>query len=569
MYTPVRGRVNFDIAITNRSGDVLSGVLVRVLTLKFPGGVTASEDDVRAGSNVDSPTVVGGQYGNGTLAVANDDVARPLYVGLPSGDPKKPGAVFPLLAATYRDDVFPRPWVAAPPISRPVYPGETDPLHLSLRAGPPRPVPDDLAADVYRRYAAAFPFRLSWQDRRPIGYLNLCTTVPHPASGKNPRGWFNNDPTVDVTTPEGRQSPQARLLDLADRSIPLLKATNAQGVIIWDIEGQEYPHAMSYVGDPRHLPAEVDPVADRFFQKFRDAGLRVGVCLRPQKPMKTLYADVPEQVQVADNLYNLNDKIAYAKKRWGCTLFYVDSNVHFDPGPAPVTAMPTNCSPPDCSRTRRRRTRTCCSFRSSRRRSTTPTPRPMMSFGRGRGDAGGRAPRLPGRLYRDLSRHRHVRRPAGHAPRGTDRLGTTRRHPPVPSVVPGSGDGAGAGNIQGCRPLRLKMPIESVPVDTAPCVPIRSRPRRNLGALLWLWLAGLLLSGESLADPPATGSNVGRPAAAWADPSYGQWHSCVIGGGGYLLNTVICPSDPRACYGLYVSKGLQLHLTSVSQPAWA
>ncbi|MGI4788630.1 MAG: hypothetical protein ACRYFS_07245 [Janthinobacterium lividum] len=331
-YTLLPGRVNLDITITNRSGDVLSGVLVQALTLRFPGGVTAFEDNIRAGSGVDSPTVVGVSYRNGTLAAANDDVARPLYVGLPGIDPKQPNTVYPLLTATYRDDVFPRSWLGSPRISRPIYPGESDHLHLSLRVGLPGPAPDDLAADVYHHYAAAFPFHLVWKDRRPIGYLNLCTTVPHPASGKNPRGWFNNDPTVDVTTPEGRLSLQTRLLDLADHSIPFLKATNAQGVIIWDIEGQEYPHAMSYVGDPRDLPAEVDPVADRFFQKFRDAGLRVGVCLRTQKPTKTLYSNVAEQTQVADNLYNLNDKIAYAKKRWGCTLFYVDSNVHFELG---------------------------------------------------------------------------------------------------------------------------------------------------------------------------------------------------------------------------------------------
>ncbi len=328
------GKVNLDITITNRSGDILSGILLQPLALKFPGH-TAFEDDTRTGSGVDSPTVVGVSYRDGTLAAANDDVARPLYFGLPSGDPKKPDSVFPVLAATYRDAVFPHSWLASPRISRPIYPGESDHLHLSLRIGPPGPAPDDLAADVYRRYASAFPFHLSWTDRRPIGYLNLCTTVPHPASGKNPRGWFNNDPTVDVTTPEGRLSLQTRLLALADHSIPILKATNAQGVIIWDIEGQEYPHAMSYVGDPRHLPEEVDPVADRFFQKFRDAGLRVGVCLRPQRPMKTIYGDVPEQMQVTDDFYNLNDKIAYAKKRWGCTLFYVDSNVHFEPGSSP------------------------------------------------------------------------------------------------------------------------------------------------------------------------------------------------------------------------------------------
>ncbi|BDI29467.1 hypothetical protein CCAX7_15180 [Capsulimonas corticalis] len=333
--TPAAGRVNFDIAISNHSGDVLSGVLIQLLTLKFPGGVKSFEDGLRTGSNVDKPTVVGVEYGSGALAAANDDVTQPLYFGLPTGDPKKPDSVFPLLAATYRDAVFPSAWMASPRIDRPIYPGESAHLHLSLRTGPAGAAPDTLATDVYRKYAAAYPSHLTWKDRRPIGYLNLSVTVPHPGNGKNPRGWFNNDPAVDVTTPEGRQALQTRLLDLADHCIPLLKATDAQGVIIWDIEGQEYPHAMSYVGDPRHLPAEVDPVADRFFQKFRDAGLRVGVCLRPQKPMKTLYGDIAEQVQVADHLYNLNDKIAYAKKRWGCTLFYVDSNVHFDLGSSP------------------------------------------------------------------------------------------------------------------------------------------------------------------------------------------------------------------------------------------
>ena len=66
---------------------------------------------------------------------------------------------------------------------------------------------------------------------------------------------------------------------------------------------------------------------DEYFEKFRQAGLRVGVCLRPQqitmvggKPVQGR-ADSQHAVQV------LKDKLAYAKKRWGCTLFYIDSTV--------------------------------------------------------------------------------------------------------------------------------------------------------------------------------------------------------------------------------------------------
>src|SRR5262249_27741581 len=38
------------------------------------------------------------------------------------------------------------------------------------------------------------------------------------------------------------------------------------------------------------------------------------------------YGDGVFQIEVTDPTQNLIDKIAYAKKRWGCSLFYVDSN---------------------------------------------------------------------------------------------------------------------------------------------------------------------------------------------------------------------------------------------------
>ena len=50
---------------------------------------------------------------------------------------------------------------------------------------------------------------------------------------------------------------------------------NAQGMITWDIEGQEYPHATSYIGDPRKvslLAPEMEPMADAYFAKFRRGG---------------------------------------------------------------------------------------------------------------------------------------------------------------------------------------------------------------------------------------------------------------------------------------------------------
>ena len=67
---------------------------------------------------------------------------------------------------------------------------------------------------------------------------------------------------------------------------------------------------------------------DAFFQKFRDAGLRVGVCVRAQEIR--FVEGVPQQSDSPDAAATLKSKIAYARKRWGCTLFYVDSTVKGD-----------------------------------------------------------------------------------------------------------------------------------------------------------------------------------------------------------------------------------------------
>ena len=47
-----------------------------------------------------------------------------------------------------------------------------------------------------------------------------------------------------------------------------------------------------------------------------------------------------------------------------------------------------------------------------------------------------------------------------------------------------------------------------------------------------------------------------KPAVPPADPMpvYGAWHSCRIGGGGYVQNVVLCPSNPKAAYA-YVDVG--------------
>jgi hypothetical protein len=174
---------------------------------------------------------------------------------------------------------------------------------------------------------------VEWPDRRPIGVLFLARD--NTGWDRNPRGWFNNE-HLDVTTTAGRQEFRQWLLAYADRSVHLLRKINAQGIIVWDLEGEEFPHPNpTYVGNPpmlNRVAPEMDDVADEFFQRFSANALRVGVLLRPQH-LEVKEPNRYEQKEYYFNstaIYNeLDRKIAYARKRWNCTLFYIDSNFGF------------------------------------------------------------------------------------------------------------------------------------------------------------------------------------------------------------------------------------------------
>jgi hypothetical protein len=174
------------------------------------------------------------------------------------------------------------------------------------------------------------PATLDWNDRRPIGSIYLARDNTKWSS--NPRGWFN-DPKIDVFSPEGLRAFQTRLMKYADECVALLKAMNAQGMIVWDIEGEEFAHPeASYVGDPTllfRIAPELELFADEFFRKFASQSLRTGICVRPQeivfRPDGSFYQR--EFLFNAEAIFaSLDQKIRYAKNRWNCSLFYVDSN---------------------------------------------------------------------------------------------------------------------------------------------------------------------------------------------------------------------------------------------------
>jgi len=205
-------------------------------------------------------------------------------------------------------------------------PGEEWTFHAALRFAPSDKPTMEFVGDIYRKFVQAYPFTLNWPDRRPIGTIFFCQPAMHWPT--NPRGWFS-DEKVDVTTPRGRRAFHDRLMKFADNCVTAIKKCGGQGMICWDIEGEQMPHAITYLGDPRVLPMEapeMDAAADDFFKKFRDAGLKTGVCIRPSRVIPDGEGGWKHR-QVRDCVAEMSDKIAYAKKRWGCTIFYMDTNV--------------------------------------------------------------------------------------------------------------------------------------------------------------------------------------------------------------------------------------------------
>jgi hypothetical protein len=157
---------------------------------------------------------------------------------------------------------------------------------------------------------------LDWRDRRPIASLFL------PGDGAK-----------QSFSAEGLAELRSRLMSYADRSVALLKEMNAQGIIVWNLEGDDFPHPdAAFVGDPTllfRIDPQMDLVADEFFRRFSSQGFSVGILLRPQQIVFRPDGSFYQQEAFLDAMAifkTLDRKIRYAKNRWGCSLFYIDSN---------------------------------------------------------------------------------------------------------------------------------------------------------------------------------------------------------------------------------------------------
>lgn len=342
--------LDMNVTETNNgnSGVILDGAAIYPLALHLPVLPVGFNDPSYAQLtyNTTGPSVTLADYGSGEVAAVVPDASKPLYSGfLPSGGS---GVGYTtLISGTAPDGLA----SFQPHIDRPVLPGQTDKFTVSLRFAPSGTAVGMLAADAYASWAATWPPQINWTDRRIIGTAYLASSPqgdPSKPGGfpNNPRRYFNdsNAADFDVRTPAGLSKLQTRVLQQAQNTVVNLQRLNAQGVITWDIEGEQYPQVTSYVCAPDQI-AQVAPemesavtdttspykgmkLDDAYFKTIRDAGFRVGLCIRPQH--FTVAADgTAQQVYLPDAqiVAEITRKMKYAHDRWGATLFYIDSTV--------------------------------------------------------------------------------------------------------------------------------------------------------------------------------------------------------------------------------------------------
>lgn len=165
-----------------------------------------------------------------------------------------------------------------------------------------------------------------WSDHRPLGRVVLSGLMGPPGQqpASNPSGWLF-DPAI--TLQHGDFS--AHMTALVDRAIAGLRRADAQGVILYGIEGGLHQHTLGFPGDPRLLPEfapEFDAIADTLFARIRTAGFRVGVTISPwriERRGRTWHKNL-ETANEANAEIELDRRIAYARQRWGCTVFYLN-----------------------------------------------------------------------------------------------------------------------------------------------------------------------------------------------------------------------------------------------------
>ncbi len=347
-YSAGVDRLDMAFVLSNRSDRILAHFELIPLQLILPEAVEQPKQWTPMVAMPGEPGVVEARVGSNRLLLCSDTV-QPLSLGF--GKPENGGSNLPVVVkggvrmmdpGGVQFFAYGLPRIA---------PGQTISFRLSLvfatrESSPPAPM--EAALEAFQRYHSP---RLYWPDRRPIAAIFLPTSK---GPENNPRNWFNKK-DLDVRTEEGRTELRRLMMKFADGCIAQLNAMNAQGMIVWNPEGGENPHPITYIGDPRMvrlLAPEMEDILPDFFARIREAGFRVGCCLRPTQvyfdEKKGAWAHGtgshgPDRNPLGDDfsavwpaglpwwrfypvVERMSRKIEFARTRWGATLFYVDTN---------------------------------------------------------------------------------------------------------------------------------------------------------------------------------------------------------------------------------------------------
>lgn len=325
-YELIKDTLFLSVLLKNegKNGKLLKGVSVSLLTLNFPESPANFQPDmVYAGNHITAPAIVKADLKDFSVTIESTDVGRKAYVGM---------------IRVGKTNAY-RLWLGTSPFNGmkgfderayiDLKPGESIRTKIALKFTRPGVPLEKLANATLNSYRKVNPLKFSWTDRRPIGALFLSSYGRSKVADHNARNWTFTQDGKDQSKAAFKSEFRTRLMAYADRSISILKEMGAQGAIVWDLEGQEFEHPLSYIGDPEQLAwlaPEMNDFADEFFKKYRNAGLKIGVCIRPDSIIARPAKNSIARISVKNPAATLIRKIQYCKRRWGTTLFYIDSN---------------------------------------------------------------------------------------------------------------------------------------------------------------------------------------------------------------------------------------------------
>ncbi len=334
------------------SGVIIGGANIYPFALHFPNDPVGFYGYSQFAPTTIGPGIVAADYGTGVATAVVVDPTNEVYGGW---DADGTNTYVPLMTTTSPSDLA----SYFPHNNSNLMPGTSLTYTVSVRF-----TNEGVAADISdaaANYRKVYPATFHWSDRRVIGTAYLASNSSsgngnaNSASGcgtssTNPRN-YKVAGSVNCSYNVNSVGFQDNILSQAASIVTNAAALKAQGVITWDVEGEEYPQDTSYVCAPDQIDtlapemdqSVTDPnfpayqgmeLVDAYFKIQTDAGLRVGVCLRPQNFVVHSGGSAEQVFATSDAQAAgfVEQKARYANKRWGATLFYVDSAVNSDGG---------------------------------------------------------------------------------------------------------------------------------------------------------------------------------------------------------------------------------------------